>query len=1534
MASDAEVFGGGVMSDADVFGSPSMEDSTKTKFKLVGQDIARRTGDVLQLPAAVGDMILGAPANIIGRVKGAGAAINEYFQGGKRSEMEAADLEGRNLGIFESFKTPFQTAVKSLTGAEHYDQRIVEEAFTAASAAAARQSGGVLTAHGVEMLLGTTLDALGVKGISPTIKAARARSIESAAKRAEARRPVVEEPGLSDAEVFGKPDLSTIPEPVEVTPKVLKEIFEKAKDPRNAVDNLFAAAREGRLPVRPLDKSFPPSGEPKGRLPGEGVLLDEAMAASGMRKIINDQAFDLTAIEKVALRDVIKERTLVDEQGKPLRRDQGGFSDKQLLALTGLFSGVTALVLAKPEIVNEIKDRIKRALGMEAARPGPEPEPKEPAPVPTEDGTYLAGKEDVLGPLVVGMAVKGKGGVMRPGAADNLAVPLFGRSNMSRTGLPKDEIYLPDNQLLKEVESPAAKAFLADLNADRAFGRWGDKAATNYLNKYAGTEGDPLKDIEIPFGDGVKRWEDVMDKQLLNVQVPEGTGASISPDARPGEPVFDLVANADTITSRRALKSYLAHVGDFLRQNVDPAKLGQYDLVRAVKETAANDARVAKEMEKAQAASMKDLPVYKSYKDGFKWVELKLPEKLTEEQAKGVRLATEAEKRGLRNEDGEAPEKADKVYVAQDAQGKPIRNSYTEDIAHAATPEEAWLTGRLAEEGNVLGHCVGGYCDAVASGESRIFSLKDGKGRSHATVEVESGGPAGEVRPGETLPDSIVQIKGKGNLAPVAKYLPYVQDFVRSGKWGEVGDLENTGLRDVATLDRDLFKALNDKGELNSRYLTEQELAEKVERHNSQRGSADPKLLAGIAAAGGLAAYFAANPDEADSLKYGVMLGAAGLAGKVKAGAGGFAKGLDVAFGALSTRLGNISPALRLRARDYERFVMRETEDALTAQTPFLKILKDTPEGSPLDMALLNGDAAGIDAALATPEAKVAWRNTQAVLNKFEAAHKQLGRFREGIASYFPRIVTDLDGLKKALGQEQRTSLEEALLKAEAKMIKEQQRGLTDIETSIIVNNSLQARPAGSRLPGYARARGVDVVTPELRPFYAKPTDSLLRYTSAAIQDLEMAKFFGKDLATKKLGGKAFTDVDSSIGNIVAEELKAKTITPEQANDLRALLKARFEGGERQPNAAVQDVRNLTNVALLGQFGSAATQIGDSMMTVYHHGLMPTLGALKQKLTGDSQVTTREFGLVNHIAEELGSNRFTGKALQAVFKANGCAAIDQFAKGLNLNAGLIKNQSLAQSATGRAKLAQRWGKAFGDEFPQLVEDLRTKQITDRVQSLVFSELSDAQPISKMEMSEAYLNNPNGRILYQMKTYMLKQMDVIRRDAYNEIRDGNYVTGAKNLVAVSAAMALSNIPGDIIKDWLSGRDVELDKIDLVENLLRNFGVSRYTLDQISSGKPLEVARDMVLPPYKHYQELYNALKPGAEDKEEAKAMKYVPLIGRHVYDRELGGNEARARAEMLRERIRQRNEREDADPSLKLRRLERKAKREAKQRSAQ
>lgn len=446
-------------------------------------------------------------------------------------------------------------------------------------------------------------------------------------------------------------------------------------------------------------------------------------------------------------------------------------------------------------------------------------------------------------PRAVAAAVKEPGGMWHPEAVERLAQPLFSKLQ-GDTGVGVG----PALRISEGSTHPKDVAI-------RSAAQWSDRAIRNYLNRYAGTERDPLKDVEVPFGDGVKRWEELTDatfrgtpgKELGKFQAmqnerfdgfnvydafdrPVGETFRTLDQAReyakrlneqfsknPYNPFKNVkpeerVWHAENASrdAKKALTSYLSHVGDYLRQNVPADKLGQYDLVRAVRETAVNDARVARQMEQAAAAGMKDLPVYKEYPDGFRWVELKLPERLTPEQAKQVKREVIQKDEEVYGDAGDLPtqlNKGDVVYVAVDAQGKPLKNSYTGQIVRAASPEEAWLAGRLAEEGNTMGHCVGGYCEPVAAGESRIFSLRDGKGKAHVTVETM---PVDEQSKAAGLHyDSIIQIKGKQNRAPNKEYLPYVQDFVRSGKWGEVGDLGNTGLLSTKAIHPDDLRMYN-----------------------------------------------------------------------------------------------------------------------------------------------------------------------------------------------------------------------------------------------------------------------------------------------------------------------------------------------------------------------------------------------------------------------------------------------------------------------------------------------------------------------------------------------------------------------------------------------------------------------------------------------------------------------------------------------------------------------------------------------------
>ena len=139
------------------------------------------------------------------------------------------------------------------------------------------------------------------------------------------------------------------------------------------------------------------------------------------------------------------------------------------------------------------------------------------------------------------------------------------------------------------------------------------------------------------------------------------------------------------------------------------------------------------------------------------------------------------------------------------------------------------LDEALKYEGDTMGHCVGGYSDEVADGKSNIYSLRNKKtGEPHVTVEVN---PSEQEHYYIEAPPDIAQIKGKGNKKPVDRYLPYVHDFVKSGNWGEVDDLQNTGLRRMDELYYGLTDSMRKAGEEIPRFMTEEEFQAAEKRH-------------------------------------------------------------------------------------------------------------------------------------------------------------------------------------------------------------------------------------------------------------------------------------------------------------------------------------------------------------------------------------------------------------------------------------------------------------------------------------------------------------------------------------------------------------------------------------------------------------------------------------------------------------------------------------------------------------------------------
>ena len=263
---------------------------------------------------------------------------------------------------------------------------------------------------------------------------------------------------------------------------------------------------------------------------------------------------------------------------------------------------------------------------------------------------------------------------------------------------------------------------------------------------------------------------------------------------------------------------------------VRPESLGRMGLAQAAERVGLINQFRAKEMERA-ALDTQNNPAVQTFKEytennpmGLRWAELKAPDDIPEGYS--VRLSNDAPREGY--------------FGAYGPDGQPIAWGPTEEGMRRKAIETP-LQQALDYEGNTMGHCVGGYCPDVMEGRSRIFSLRDAKGQPHVTIETRPGrqdraysDAIAQLRgtehwpvwlehqntrrdnPGSTqdlidymnqfrqsqglepvgmdIPNDIVQIKGKQNRAPKDDYLPFVQDFVKSGQWGNIGDIENTGL--------------------------------------------------------------------------------------------------------------------------------------------------------------------------------------------------------------------------------------------------------------------------------------------------------------------------------------------------------------------------------------------------------------------------------------------------------------------------------------------------------------------------------------------------------------------------------------------------------------------------------------------------------------------------------------------------------------------------------------------------------------------
>ena len=597
---------------------------------------------------------------------------------------------------------------------------------------------------------------------------------------------------------------------------------------------------------------------------------------------------------------------------------------------------------------------------------------------------------------------------------------------------------------------------------------------------------------------------------------------------------------------------------------------------------------------------------------------------------------------------------------------------------------------------------------------------------------------------------------------------------------------------------------------------------------------------------------------------------------------------LDTFLGIVSTKMGNISQPFLRRTRNFERNVHVNTYNSLKEAEPFLKSLSNLSKVTHNTVArhLANGEFKAAEAYM--PQAmKQEFKVVQAQLKDFKQGLNDAGHEFTEIENYFPRLVKDYDGLLASMGKEKKSLIQKSF----EKYAKTRGVPVTSLDTdtkSNIIDKMLRGYTLKvvDNKPSFLQPRTIQSVDDNLLKFYAPPEESLHMYMRKAVNDIERRKYFGQSF-TKSPSGAA--DLDMSAGKLVQQELDAGNITADQVDELVSLVKSRFIGGEQAAGSLSGTVRDLGYLGTIANPLATITQLGDLAMSGGLQGMRNTIASM----FGTKNIKLIDIGIDN-VSQEFSDTRKTAKLLNTLFKISGFKAIDKLGKETYINAALRNNFQKVKTAKGEAAFREKWGKYYGDDIEALVADLKTGKVTDFIKAHSFDELSNVQPITMLEMPQPYLDNPNGRILYSLKSFTIKQMDIIRREVVQEYAKGNKAQAIKKAAVLSAYYSAAGLTTKTIKDTLLGHDVSADDIpeDSLWALTGIFGINKYTSERyLSKGKLTEAAVNLIKPATPIIDAAFKiGAAPFQDDPKLESTARAIPVIGPMLYNWFLGGAE--------------------------------------------
>jgi hypothetical protein len=450
------------------------------------------------------------------------------------------------------------------------------------------------------------------------------------------------------------------------------------------------------------------------------------------------------------------------------------------------------------------------------------------------------------------------------------------------------EVYTPEvlENLPLSQRNQVAESY-NQLQQNIALNNWVDSNLGNYVKKQMGTESDPVRALaeegithqDFPNYGGTP--SNLLKTRRATRGFPEH-GMATSPEARAWEHASDMALRStpagqisipEELATNQWLQkvpadtpiNYLAtgateHLGfdkivqnlknDLAAGDIRPEQLNKISMPDAVQRVFEKNEAERKAKEAAELEAIKAnlaLNPYKEYPSGHKWVELPdteaSPENLKAVQDIGcqggwcTKEADNAEYYGMH-------EAGNKLYALIDPSGKP----HTQIHVSTTPPKEQSFTGLIPQD--TLAQLQKQAQDIAAEKYKDApmpfpFSMKAYTQNEYRNLVKQYR----QENPEFNYPSNITQIKPFSNVwnsqmvqdatKKNPNYRqdiePFLQDFVRSGNFADVQDLENAGLIPLNKTS-DIAKFLQDAGQTVPKYLTQDELTEAIKNRAKTLG--------------------------------------------------------------------------------------------------------------------------------------------------------------------------------------------------------------------------------------------------------------------------------------------------------------------------------------------------------------------------------------------------------------------------------------------------------------------------------------------------------------------------------------------------------------------------------------------------------------------------------------------------------------------------------------------------------------------------